>query len=119
MFAAGFTMLTNPATLTSVTAGTSLDAMGMTTPRAWYAATISAFLSDPLDLIMGRLAQNSEFTDLSTQKAAWIEEIEILKSTLPGLTGSLFLEFTIPRMGRRIDAVLLVGTGVIAVEFKV
>ena len=112
-------MPTNPATLTPVTAGTSFDAMRMTTPRAWYAATIFAFLNDPLDLIMGRLAQNSEFTDLPTQKAAWIKEIEILKSTLQGLTGSLFLEFTIPRMGRRIDAVLLVGTGVIAVEFKV
>ena len=93
--------------------------MGVTSPRAWYAATISAFLGDSADLIMGRLAQNSDFSVDPTQRDAWIAEIEILKTSLQGLYGSLFLEFTIPRMGRRIDAVLLVGTGVIALEFKV
>ena len=36
-----------------------------------------------------------------------------------GLTGSLFLEFSIPRMGRRIDAVLLLGSVVFVLEFKV
>jgi hypothetical protein len=35
------------------------------------------------------------------------------------LTGALFLEFNIPRMGRRIDAVLLVGPVVFVIEFKV
>ena len=38
---------------------------------------------------------------------------------LVGLTGALFLEFNIPRMGRRIDAVLLVGPVVFVIEFKV
>jgi hypothetical protein len=36
-----------------------------------------------------------------------------------GLGGALFLEFSIPRMGRRIDAVLIIGAVVFAVEFKV
>jgi len=38
---------------------------------------------------------------------------------LTGLTGSLYLEFDIPRMGRRIDAVVLNGPVVFVVEFKV
>ena len=46
-------------------------------------------------------------------------QIEFLRSHVTGLSGSLFLEFNIPRMGRRIDAVLLIGPVVFAIEFKV
>ena len=48
-----------------------------------------------------------------------MEQIGFLKEHLVGLTGALFLEFNIPRMGRRIDAVLLVGPVVFVIEFKV
>jgi len=102
-----------------VIAGTTPGTTGVATPRAWYAATFAEFLLDSTESIMGRLAQNSEFADRPTQKAAWIEEIAILKAALQGHSGALFLEFTIPRMGCRIDAVLLVGTGVVTIEFKV
>src|SRR5204863_1267903 len=36
-----------------------------------------------------------------------------------GLAGSIFFEFNIPRMGRRIDVVLVIGPVVFAIEFKV
>lgn len=88
-------------------------------PRAWYASTITEFLQTPIDTILGRLAQNSDFAVLPTQRDAWLEEIEILHSCLRGLSGSVFLELSIPRMGRRIDAVLLLGPLVFAIEFKV
>ncbi len=42
-----------------------------------------------------------------------------MQRSLVGLTGSLFLEFAIPRMGRRIDAVLVTGSVVFVIEFKV
>jgi hypothetical protein len=45
--------------------------------------------------------------------------IRFLRQQLHGLDGALILEFSIPRMGRRIDAVLLLGGVVFAVEFKV
>ncbi len=48
-----------------------------------------------------------------------ISQISILQECLSGLSGAIFLEFNIPRMGRRIDAVLLVGPVVFVVEFKV
>jgi hypothetical protein len=48
-----------------------------------------------------------------------LEEIQILRKSLNGIDGSVFLEFTIPRMGRRIDAVVLVSSVVFAIEFKV
>ncbi|HJX09724.1 MAG TPA: DUF2075 domain-containing protein [Candidatus Binatia bacterium] len=87
--------------------------------RAWYGASIAEFLQTQPDTIVGRLVKNSEFALLPTQKDAWLAEIDFLQKHLVGLTGSLFLEFTIPRMGRRIDAVLLIGPVVFVIEFKV
>ncbi len=89
------------------------------TSRAWYGATISEFLDTHPDLVFAQLASNHEFTLLSTQKHAWLQQIEFLRTSLAGLAGSIYLEFNIPRMGRRIDAVLLIGSIVFVVEFKV
>lgn len=87
--------------------------------RSWYAASIDEFLSEPSATILGRLAENAEFAVIPTQRDAWIVQIELLRSELKGLPGAVFLEFTIPRMGRRIDAVLIIGPIVFVVEFKV
>jgi schlafen family protein len=87
--------------------------------RAWYGASIAEFLQTQPDTILGQLAKNSEFALLPTQTDAWLVEIGLLQARLFGLTGSLFLEFNIPRMGRRIDAVLLIGPVVFVIEFKV
>ncbi len=87
--------------------------------RAWYGDSIEGFLKTNPDTILGQLSRNSDFSLLTTQKGAWLEQIEILRTELQGLTGSIFLEFNIPRMGRRIDAVVLIGPVVFVVEFKV
>ncbi len=87
--------------------------------RAWYGASIDEFLQTQPDSIVGRLVTNSDFALLTSQKDAWLAEIDFLQGCLGGLSGSLFLEFNIPRMGRRIDAVLLLGPVVFVVEFKV
>lgn len=87
--------------------------------RAWYGAPITEFLETQPATIIGRLASNNEFALLPTQKDAWLAQIELLNTSLLGLKGSLFLEFNIPRMGRRIDAVLLVGPVAFVIEFKV
>jgi hypothetical protein len=87
--------------------------------RAWYGAPITEFLETQPVAVIGRLASNNEFALLPTQKDAWLAQIELLKTSLLGLKGSLFLEFNIPRMGRRIDAVLLIGPVAFVIEFKV
>ena len=87
--------------------------------RAWYSASIAVFLNSSADTIFAQLAKRNEFDLISTQRDAWIEQIQFLRSALNGLTGAIFLEFNIPRMGRRIDAVLLIGPVVFVVEFKV
>lgn len=52
------------------------------------------------------------------QRDAWLHQIRHLQSQLSGLPGHIYLEFTIPRMGKRIDAVLLSGPVVFVIEFK-
>ena len=87
--------------------------------RAWYDAPIADFLRTAPDTIVGRLTLNGEFALLPTQKDAWLAQIDFLQAQLKGLAGALYLEFVIPRMGRRIDAVLLIGPVLFVIEFKV
>lgn len=87
--------------------------------RAWYGASISEFLQAQPETVVGQLTTHSEFAVLPTQTEAWLAQIFLLKEHLAGLTGSIFFEFNIPRMGRRVDAVLVIGPVVFVIEFKV
>jgi hypothetical protein len=88
-------------------------------PRAWYSASITELVSANPDQVIGCLVTNSDFPLLPTQRDAWLCELMILQQSLEGMTGSVFLEFSIPRMGRRIDAVVIIDAIVFALEFKV
>src|SRR4051794_19229169 len=87
--------------------------------RAWFDSSIAEFLRMEPDTVLGRLATHSDFTVLPDQRDAWLEQIDLLKRHLIGLSGSLFMEFNIPRMGRRVDTVLIIGPVIFVVEFKV
>lgn len=87
--------------------------------RAWYGANISSFLGDSSDAIIGRLSRMNPVPTDPEQIEAWTTEIELLKDWIKDFSGSIYLEFNIPRMGRRIDAVLLIGGLIYVVEFKV
>jgi hypothetical protein len=90
--------------------------------RSWYGASIAEFLESSDDHVVGILARGSGRANTSVdpaQSEAWLTEIAILKRQLAGLAGRMFLEFVIPRMGRRIDAVLLIDSVIILLEFKV
>src|SRR6266496_843486 len=87
--------------------------------RFWYGASISEFVESNAEKIVGQLTLNSSFDIDRTQAAAWLAQIEFLQSQLNELSGSIFFEFNIPRMGRRIDVVLVIGPVIFANEFKV
>ena len=87
--------------------------------RFWYGASIAEFLGAADEAVLGELARNCDFALIPTQRDAWLAQIEFLRSKLIGLAGSVFFEFNIPRMGRRIDVVLVIGPVVFAIEFKV
>lgn len=86
---------------------------------AWYQAPISEFQTTEPETVIGRLTAASSFPAVTTQVDAWLTEIELLKEWLVGIPGDVLLEFTIPRIGGRIDAVVLIGPVVVVIEFKV
>lgn len=69
--------------------------------------------------ILGELAAKHPFALDQAQRNAWIEEIEILKVILNNLKGMVYFEFSVPRMGKRIDAVVIIDSVVFVLEFKV
>lgn len=87
--------------------------------RAWYGAAIGNFLLAESETVLGSLARNCDAEILPTQREAWLAQIEILRSRLQGIEGWVFFEFNIPRMGRRVDVILVIGPAVFALEFKV
>jgi DUF2075 family protein len=87
--------------------------------REYYSDTISNFLRTSTDEILGKLAVNNDFALIQTQRDAWVAQIAILSETLAPYTGSIYFEYSIPRMGRRIDVVLLIGPVIFVIEFKV
>ncbi len=86
---------------------------------AWYAAPIALFLETPDLQIIGQLANASQFEDTPAQKSAWRREVAILRAALAGKEGWVVLEFDIPRLGSRVDAVVITGSALIPIEFKV
>ncbi len=87
--------------------------------RAYYSDPIAAFLSTSVETILGRLEIGNTFASELTQRDAWLEEIQILKSVLAPYQGAIYFEYSIPRMGQRIDVVLLIGPAIFVLEFKV
>lgn len=87
--------------------------------RAYYSDTISEFLNKSANEILGTLASNSEFSDELTQKKAWEVEIHSLQNILRSFSGSIYFEFAIPRMGKRIDVLLIIKSVIFILEFKV
>ncbi len=87
--------------------------------RAYYSNSIAGFLADERDAILGQLVRNSEFAVEQSQRDSWLHEIDALKLHLAGRSGMIFLEFAIPRMGKRVDAVLVCGPAIFVIEYKV
>lgn len=87
--------------------------------REYYSNSIALFIESDVDEILGRLTRNSEFDLGQNQRDAWVEEINVLQKILASYTGSIYFEYSIPRMGKRIDVVLIIGPAIFILEFKV
>jgi len=86
--------------------------------REFYSDSISGFLKSSVDEIIGKLTQGSDFPVELSQRNAWIEEIEILQGILSPYSGGIHFEYSIPRMGERIDVLLVIGPVIFVLEFK-
>jgi len=88
--------------------------------RYYYAARISEFLAATPNEIVGALLTNSAGSATEhTQRDAWIEQITILRNALQCREGRIYFEFSVPRMGSRIDTILLLESALFVLEFKV
>ena len=87
--------------------------------REYFSASISEFKNKETNEILGELVHNNEFPLEQTQRDAWEEEIRILKKALIDYDGSIYFEFSIPRMGKRIDVLLIIKSVIFVLEFKV
>jgi hypothetical protein len=87
--------------------------------RSYYSASLAQFCAADHDEVFARMARQNDFDLTGTQREAWLEQAAILGRVLANRAGAIYLEFTIPRMGRRIDAVVIIGPVVFVLEFKV
>jgi hypothetical protein len=88
--------------------------------RAYYTAPLSIFIGDDTERILGVLTKEHHHALEEQQRWAWLQEISILKTAFAqGVNGRIFLEFYIPRMGKRADALLIAKGIVFVIEFKI
>lgn len=89
--------------------------------RCYYINSIANFTSDSVDEVIGAMLRRSEFEVNPNTRYSW--EVEII--TLQELfrlhqewDGGIAFEFTIPRIGKRCDVVLIINGIVFILEYK-
>ncbi|MFN7614176.1 MAG: hypothetical protein ACK5P8_03165, partial [Phycisphaerae bacterium] len=89
--------------------------------RAYYAARIGDFCAQHDDTVLAALTTSSAFAIETAQRDAWREQIVVMREALIGVDadGLVAFEFAVPRMGKRIDVLVVVRGVVVVIEFKV
>ena len=91
-------------------------------PRCLYSNQISTFLASDAKSLLGSFGINYHGDILTTTNEAWAGEIDIMKEVLQAWRyepGHIIFEYDIPRLGKRIDVVLLLRGIIFCLEFKV
>ena len=94
----------------------------MPNPRCLYDSSFASFLYKDINSIFGTLCDNYHGDALTTTREAWKSEIDIMRNVVSKLNdpnGQVIFEYDIPRLGKRIDLVLLYRGIVFCIEFKV
>ena len=88
--------------------------------RSYYSRELQEFLRDENNSIIGELTNNHQFALEELQRNAWQKQIEILRQQFQNLkSGHIMFEYSIPRMGKRVDVVFIYLNYVFVIEFKV
>lgn len=94
----------------------------MSSSRCLYESGIDEFINAGESSLFGVLCDNYHGVALTTTREAWKAEISIMKQVLLSLEnkdGRIIFEYDIPRLGKRIDVVLLLNGIIFCLEFKV
>jgi len=88
--------------------------------RSYYSNSVSDFLREDAASVMGKLSMAHPFDLTDLQKNAWHYQVDYFQHELSSYQrGHLIFEFSIPRMGKRVDNVLILDGVVFVIEFKV
>ena len=91
-------------------------------PRCLYDSSFREFIGDLETSILGTMCDHYHGIALTTTREAWKAEISIMQETLFQCRvrdGHIIFEYDIPRLGKRIDVVLLLNGIIFCIEFKV
>ena len=91
-------------------------------PRCLYDDNFIDFIHEPDVSILGELCDRYHGDAKTTTREAWKGEIVVMKNALSRLAdknGRIVFEYDIPRLGKRVDVVLLYKGIVFCIEFKV
>ena len=89
--------------------------------RCLYNNSFLGFLREESDSIFGKLCDRYNGPSLSTTRDSWVEEVSVMKQVLFEYAeddGQIIFEYDIPRLGKRIDVVVLLRGIVFCLEFK-
>lgn len=89
--------------------------------RFAYKAKVEQFIRTPEEEVLGQLTNQHKFRQLEQQQInAWRYQIKELQQVLAAFPdATLLLEFEIPRIGKRVDAVLILNGSILVLEYKV
>ena len=89
--------------------------------RCLYHSSFQNFMKADNNSIFGTLCENYHGEAITTTRDAWRGEISVLKDALRIFDndGEIIFEYDIPRLGKRIDVVLLLKGIIFCIEFKV
>lgn len=87
--------------------------------NCYFKDSIESFLQKSTEEIIGAISISNQFDTTLLQNKSWELQIPILKTALQGFNGTIFFEFSIPRMGKRIDSLVIINNVVFIIEFKV
>ncbi|HOY68038.1 MAG TPA: DUF2075 domain-containing protein [Candidatus Ozemobacteraceae bacterium] len=87
--------------------------------RALYSDSIETFCRTSREEILGKIAARYSFSLEQSQRDAWLQEINILQPILQHIPGTIHFEFSIPRLGKYIDVVLVTTSVIFVLEFKI
>jgi hypothetical protein len=87
---------------------------------AYYSSSVKSFIAESPQSVIGVLAKHHPHDLDVLQRNSWIAQIDLLQRELSELEdGWIAFEFAIPRMGKRVDNIVLFGGVVFVLEFKV
>ena len=88
--------------------------------KSYFYCSISDFIQMSNEEILGQLVSSEKIFNITPKSTyAWEGEISILKNSLSDLSGFIHFEFMIPRVGKRVDVLIIIKNIIFIIEFKV